>query len=445
MTVTTVKINNVSLHASMQDIDEFFSFSGEIIYVEMERVDEFSQVAYVTYKDEQGAETALLLTGAKIMDLFIDITTAPDYELPANASVPLASKDGGEAVSGIGLAVQRAENVVSTMLAKGFILGKDALNKAKTFDEKHQLTSTATAKVSDFDKKIGLREKISTGAAVVNEKVTEMDQKYQVSEKTRSAIAAAEQKVSTAGAAIMKNRYVFTGATWVTGAFNRVAKAASDVGSKAADKSASEQEARAVNGVGSEGMDMALNQQETWNGNEVELRVIDKALSEQEASNVVHVQLKAVDKAGSEQEAQDGVEVELKAVDKAGSEQEAQDGAQVELKAVDKAVNEQDDGTEIELKAVDKAGSEQEARDGAEVELRAVDKAASEEEAQDGTEGEPKAVDKAASEQEARPGNEAESNVVTRQEQNTKDEDDHVSDTSKDASIEHHGKPEPAQ
>ena len=48
-----------------------------------------------------------------------------------------------------------------------------------------------------------------------------------MSEKTKSAIAAAEQT------AIMKNQYVLTGATWVTGAFSKVAKAAEEVGQKA--------------------------------------------------------------------------------------------------------------------------------------------------------------------------------------------------------------------
>lgn len=93
------------------------------------------------------------------------------------------------------------------MLAKGFVLGKDAVGKAKSFDEKHGITSTATAKVSSFDKKIGFTEKISMGTSAVNEKVKEMDQKFQVSEKTKSAFATAEKTVSTAGSAIMKNRY----------------------------------------------------------------------------------------------------------------------------------------------------------------------------------------------------------------------------------------------
>ena len=130
------------------------------------------------------------------------------------------------------------------MLAKGFILGKDAVNKAKAFDEKHQLTSTASAKVASFDKKIGFTEKITAGTTVLSDKVREADQKFQVSEKTKSAFAAAEQKVSSAGSAIMKNRYVFTGASWVTGSLNKVAKAAGDVGQKTKEKVGAAEEER---------------------------------------------------------------------------------------------------------------------------------------------------------------------------------------------------------
>lgn len=142
--------------------------------------------------------------------------------------------------------LQKAEDVVSGMLAKGFILGKDALNKAKSFDERHQFTSTASAKVVSLDQKIGLTDKISMGTTLVKDKVGEMDQKFQVSEKTKTAFAAAEQTVSNAGSAIMKNRYVLTGASWVTGAFNKVAKAAGEVGQKAKEKVAEEEQGRNV-------------------------------------------------------------------------------------------------------------------------------------------------------------------------------------------------------
>ncbi|KAJ7953417.1 binding partner of ACD11 1 [Quillaja saponaria] len=195
---------------------------------------ERSQIAYVTFKDSQGAETAVLLSGATIVDLSVNVTLDPDYQLPPAASAPAATenKTPGSADN----AFRKAEDVVCGMLAKGFILGKDAVNKAKTFDDKHQLSSTASAKVVSIDQKIGLTEKISAGATVVSGKVREVDQKFQVSGKTKSAFAAAEQKVSTAGSAIMKNRYVFTGASWVTGAFNKVAKAAGEVGQKTKEK-----------------------------------------------------------------------------------------------------------------------------------------------------------------------------------------------------------------
>ncbi|XVF06885.1 hypothetical protein REPUB_Repub06bG0089700 [Reevesia pubescens] len=234
MAIQSVKVSNVSLGASEQDIQEFFSFSGEIEYVQMHGDNERSQVAYVTFKDPQGAETAVLLSGATIVDQSVTIELAPDYKPPATTSATPATenKGAGQAES----AVQKAEDVVTSMLARGFILGKDAVSKAKGFDEKHQFTSTATAKVASLDQKIGFTEKISAGTTMVNDKVKEMDQKFQVSEKTKSAFAAAEQTVSNAGSAIMKNRYIFTGASWVTGAFNKVAKAAGDVGQKTKEK-----------------------------------------------------------------------------------------------------------------------------------------------------------------------------------------------------------------
>lgn len=235
MSVKTVKVSNVSLGASERDIQEFFSFSGDIEYVEMQSDTERSQIAYVTFKDSQGADTAVLLSGATIVDMSVTVTLDPVYQLPPaafTASVPTEKKSAGNSES----AFQKAEDVVSGMLAKGYILGKDAVGKAKSFDEKHQLTSTASAKVASFDKKIGLTEKISIGTSIVNDKVREVDQKLQVSDKAKSAYSAAEQKVSSAGTAIMKNRYVLTGTTWVAGAFSKVAKAAGEVGQKTKEK-----------------------------------------------------------------------------------------------------------------------------------------------------------------------------------------------------------------
>ncbi|QCD88873.1 binding partner of ACD11 1-like [Vigna unguiculata] len=226
----SVKVSNISSGATEQDLREFLTFPGKIEHVEMQSDKGSSKVAYVTFSTPEGAETAVLLSGAVVCGQSLNIELANDYPLPSSTESPIGNAESGES------GMRKAEDVVSTMLAKGFILGKDALYRAKSFDERHRLTSTASAKVASLDQKVGFTEKISAGTVIVNDKVKEMDEKFQVSEKTKTAISAAEQSVSSAGSAIMKNRYVLTGATWVTGAYNRVAKKAEEVGQKTKEK-----------------------------------------------------------------------------------------------------------------------------------------------------------------------------------------------------------------
>uniref|UniRef100_A0A803NTI9 Uncharacterized protein n=1 Tax=Cannabis sativa TaxID=3483 RepID=A0A803NTI9_CANSA len=88
-----------------------------------------------------------------------------------------------------------------SMLSKGFTLGKDALGKAKSFDEKHQLSSTATAKVVSLDQKIGFTDKISVGTSIVNEKVREMDDKFRVSRRPSRLSMLLNRRVTNKAAA----------------------------------------------------------------------------------------------------------------------------------------------------------------------------------------------------------------------------------------------------
>ncbi|KAJ0988401.1 hypothetical protein J5N97_006757 [Dioscorea zingiberensis] len=134
------------------------------------------------------------------------------------------------------------------MLAKGFVLAKDALKRAKSFDERHNLVSNASATVASIDRKIGLSEKISI-AWMVSEKVREVDERLQVSEITKSAIAAAEQTASSAGSALMSNQYVSTGASWVSSAFSMAVKAAGDVSIMTKEKGYGVTESTAVGTV----------------------------------------------------------------------------------------------------------------------------------------------------------------------------------------------------
>lgn len=92
-------VRNISIAVTERDVREFFSFSGEIDYIEMQRFSfyllkfhlqifplkvwfklrhcftcgsesEKSQLAFVTFKDSQGADTAMLLSVSKISAKF---------------------------------------------------------------------------------------------------------------------------------------------------------------------------------------------------------------------------------------------------------------------------------------------------------------------------------------------------------------------------------------
>ncbi|CAN1827509.1 Binding partner of ACD11 1 [Linum perenne] len=104
MPVNTVKVSNVSMKATDKELKEFFSFSGDIQYVQMQTSseDEKTQVGYVTFKDSEGAETAILLSGATIVDLAVTISLDPYYKLPqsvltAMVTTNFISKEIGKA------------------------------------------------------------------------------------------------------------------------------------------------------------------------------------------------------------------------------------------------------------------------------------------------------------------------------------------------------------
>ncbi|XP_051150228.1 binding partner of ACD11 1 isoform X1 [Andrographis paniculata] len=246
----TVEVKRISDLATEREIHEFFSFSGEIEHIEIRREPGHPKTAFVTFKDPKALEIALLLSGATIVDQVVIITPAKNYvpqlEIKEVRIVDNAISTSQENSSPVSegerspnngkVYVNKAQDVVSSMLAKGSAIGQDAVNKAKAFDEKHRLTANASARVSSFDRRVGLTEKLTVGISVVNEKVKSVDQKFQVSDKTMTALMAAERKINNTGSAVKSSRYVTAGTAWLNGAFNKVAKAGQVAGTKTREK-----------------------------------------------------------------------------------------------------------------------------------------------------------------------------------------------------------------
>ncbi|KAL5210214.1 hypothetical protein ABZP36_005837 [Zizania latifolia] len=249
--VRTVRVRNISDLAGEREVREFFSFSGEIEHVDL-RFDGLAtgRTAYVTFKDPKALEIALLLSGATIVDRVVNITPAEDYiyipvteqrlvvnEVTSTAPADLEQPTEGNTSPTTGrVYVSKAHDVMTTVIARGSAMRQDAVNKAKAFDEKHQLRANASAKISSFDRRVGISEKINNGISVVNEKVKSVDQRLQVSDKTMTALLAAERKLNDTGSAVKTNRYVSAGTSWLNGAFSKVTKAGHVAGSRTREK-----------------------------------------------------------------------------------------------------------------------------------------------------------------------------------------------------------------
>ena len=106
-------------------------------------------------------------------------------------------------VSTPGEAVTVAQEVVKTMIAKGYVLGKDALTKAKALDESYQGSSSAAAKVAELSNRIGLTDKICAGV----EAAKSVDDKYHVSEVTMTAASYTGRTAVAAANAVVHSSY----------------------------------------------------------------------------------------------------------------------------------------------------------------------------------------------------------------------------------------------
>eukprot|EP00475_Leptophrys_vorax_P007248 TRINITY_DN14593_c0_g1_i4.p1 TRINITY_DN14593_c0_g1~~TRINITY_DN14593_c0_g1_i4.p1 ORF type:complete len:365 (+),score=63.76 TRINITY_DN14593_c0_g1_i4:213-1307(+) len=242
----SIKASNISYKASERDIYEFFSFSGEITGIETKTDLKKGQIAYVTFAEERALETALLLSGAVIVDEPIIVEVAEGYELPDRAAHVaqevhrVMTQSPNKNPLGFTPDLKTAEETMASMLASGYILSKDAVAKAKDFDEQHSLSRSAAAQAAllrqrtmetaaELDRKYDLTKKFSETSASVAKSWASVDETYKVSEKAKGAAVVAQASIAEASQYVMQNQYVQSGASWLTGAFGKLGEIVGEV------------------------------------------------------------------------------------------------------------------------------------------------------------------------------------------------------------------------
>ena len=127
----------------------------------------------------------------------------------------------------------KTQEVVKTMISMGYVVSKDALMKAKAFDETHGLTAAAAAKVAELSHRAGITDKLTASV----ETIRAIDEQFYLSE-TATTVACAATSVACAtartavavGSSIVNSSYFASGALLVSDALHKVAGYAADLG-----------------------------------------------------------------------------------------------------------------------------------------------------------------------------------------------------------------------
>ncbi|KAJ4823925.1 hypothetical protein Tsubulata_009759 [Turnera subulata] len=224
-----VEVTGLSPSATEKHVYDFFNHCGTVQTVEIIGSGEYARTAYVTFADVYAMQTAVLLSGATIVDQRVCITPwgTPTAEYDHWNSPPVLTGDDtssmcfldftdfcsqftssllpeqtiyrNQYIPAPGVTVTLAQDIVTTMLSKGYVLAKDALAKAKAFDEEYRISARAAARFVEISK---------SAAAFTG----------------RTAVAAAH--------AVVNSTYFAKGAQWVSGALARAAEATAEYGSK---------------------------------------------------------------------------------------------------------------------------------------------------------------------------------------------------------------------
>jgi len=195
---TSVFVTNISPSANEKTVSEFFSFCGKIVHIKLHVYPNKGSEALIVFETEAAAKTATLLTNALIADRPITVTqyreAEKDHEKPQGLPTDTNTIElSGDQIPNKPHAVpadQRSNtSVIASMLAAGYVLGSDTIQKAREIDEQNQLTAKVVAaaaaakeKVLEIDQQLKISETIGALGTGVANKAREVDEAWKISE-----------------------------------------------------------------------------------------------------------------------------------------------------------------------------------------------------------------------------------------------------------------------
>jgi len=243
--IRSVLVENISPNATDKTVSDFFSFCGKItkLYFKKQENGE-SNSAVVEFETESAARTALLLTNALIIDRPITVSEysisstppkEPDNQTSNNNATrqmfgtPTPEQNITQRNFTVPDEERTKTSVIASLLAAGYILGKDTLQKAQEFDEKHQILVKAQmavdqlkAKAQEIDQTYHISEKVQVASSIVQAKAQEIDQTYHISERVNNAANVAKVQAQTLATRAQENPTIAQGISTLSNTIQNV-------------------------------------------------------------------------------------------------------------------------------------------------------------------------------------------------------------------------------
>jgi len=213
--VPPIIVTNVSPFVEEKDMRAFFGFCGNISSITFQKSWTGSDVpppdasvsCIIKFEQKSAAETALLLNHALIKDKSIIVKFQEEDAIEVEVATDIITNESNpnpkQAWEGETVVVEEdapapeertKTSVIASLLAAGYVLGADTLQKAKTFDEKHGMSRSVKEKATEVDDKYNLSIKATVAKNIASAKASQLgqmisdtskqiDEKYHVAEK----------------------------------------------------------------------------------------------------------------------------------------------------------------------------------------------------------------------------------------------------------------------
>jgi len=201
----TITVQNVAATTTNKTVSDFFSFCGAITSIERKSINDETAEFVIEFHSEAAAKTSLLLTNALINERAIivhpysgpgQIKEDPVVSLKEEKfdAVP-PSEIHNKNFNNIPDEERTKTSVLASILASGYILGDNAVGKAKQIDDDSKFSSSVSSgaqsisnKLKEFDERYKITRNVSEFGDKVSNTIDEFDNKYGVSQKTRDAL-----------------------------------------------------------------------------------------------------------------------------------------------------------------------------------------------------------------------------------------------------------------